>query len=187
MSYSSANFKAKRHQLFPTTKTTIGKQSASALGALLAYSHRADISEHVYLEPKLDAGYTKINRNAVHESGGGGSRLHILPGTNDYFTVAPTLEAGTRFKVGSTTIAPSLALGYSGYYGDGTIKAKFAGAPQAIEGFNINGSNEEHFLTTAINIDILFPSTFSIQLGYSGDYSGSTNAQTFSLGAKYSF
>ena len=187
VSYGQSNFEVTRQNIFPTYKRTKGKQDINFFSTLLSYSKQIDLSNQLFFIPRLDLGYHNLQQSGFTESGGGASRLAIGSNQNEYFSISPVLQLGGNFLINKTQIRPSLSLGYSGYFGNDTVRAKMVGAPASVGAFEINGANKADYLLTGASVEIVFPSSFSINAAYSGQFAANTKNNTFSVGAKFKF
>jgi hypothetical protein len=140
-------------------------------------------SPHLYYKPILDLGLTHLELGGFTESGGGGAALAVAGGSQTVFTLAPTLEVGSEWRLANGTLIRPLIRGGGIWYdgADFALTASFAGAPVGASPFTINTDIDEVMGLVGAGLEVINGGDAVLRFNYDGQLGETTQIHTVGI------
>ncbi len=129
-----------------------------------------------YAKPFVDVNVTRIDREAVDETGGGAANLNVGGSDETYFSVSPALELGTTIDQGyGRAIRPYVRAGVTFYSDtDQSLLASFTAAPAGVGAFQTSSEFDDVYADLEAGLTLFRGEAATVSVGYEGRFSDDT-------------
>lgn len=134
----------------------------------LRAANAMDLSANLYLKSVLDLNVTRVSTNAATETGGI-SELSYAAGSNVTYSLAPTLELGTKIAAADGLVVnPFIRVGAYGQFGKSQgLSGDFVQSEATDGSFTIRSAATTHRNTVALGVNLVKSDLGSLNLLYS--------------------
>lgn len=129
---------------------------------------------NLFVKPRLDLGVDYVDTSDVNETGAGGLNHNVSGESDTYFNVQAAVEVGGEWTLkNETVIRPSLTLGVTQFFGNGSPNAAslFDNSPQGASYFDATAQFDETYWEIGAGLDVISTENLVVNLGTFGSFS----------------
>jgi len=142
-----------------------------------------------YFKPVIDASVTRVGRDDLQESGGGGAALVMQGSGQTVSMVTPTLEIGTQWWMGNRMLMRAFARGGASWYGGADLRlaASFADAPDGVGAFTTLAHLDDFMGVLGAGLDVISGSDTTLRITYDGQIGPTQQIHGFGMKGSLKF